>query len=145
MDANVKRNIILDNYQNPSNKGLPDSNDKSYTKVNSRNESCIDNIDVAAKINNEKLEDIKFDGEACAICTSCTSVMTKQFKGKTLEEAKEIVTNFENMINEQPYNPEILGEFNIYDEIYKQPSRKKCALLPIEAIKKIIQNDNNRS
>ena len=139
MDANLKREIILDNYQNPQNKGLP--NDSSYKKVNSRNESCVDNITVAAKVENGKIEDVKFDGDACAICTSCSSVMTKELKGKAVEEAEVIIDNFQRMINEMPYDEEALGELNIYNEVYKQPSRKKCALLPIDAVKKIIDEE----
>ena len=100
MDVNLKREAILDNYQNPANKGLP--NDSSYKEVNSRNESCVDNITVAAKVVDGKLEDIKFDGEACAICTSASSVMTKELKGKSLEEAELIIDNFNRMINELP-------------------------------------------
>ncbi len=136
MDEKLKREIILDNYQNPANRGLPE--DESYTRVNSKNDSCVDNIDVAAKLVGDKIEDIKFDGEACAICTSCSSVMTKELKGKTYEEANQIIDNFERMIDELPYDEDVLGEFNIYNEVYKQPSRKKCALLPVNAIKKII-------
>ena len=136
MDDKLKREIILDNYQNPGNRGLPE--DESYTRVNSKNDSCVDNIDVAAKIVDGKIEDIKFDGEACAICTSCSSVMTKELKGKTCEEANKIIDNFERMIDEVSYDEDTLGEFNIYNEIYKQPARKKCALLPIKAIKKLI-------
>ena len=139
MDVNLKREAILDNYQNPANKGLP--NDSSYKEVNSRNESCVDNITVAAKIVDGKLEDIKFDGEACAICTSASSVMTKELKGKSLEEAELIIDNFNRMINELPYDEDVLGELNIYNEVYKQPSRKKCALLPMESIQKIVSED----
>lgn len=138
MDNKLKRDLILDNYQNPENRGIP--NDDRYKKVNSRNESCVDNIDVAARIENEVLEDIKFDGEACAICTSAASVMTKELKGKTLEEAESIIENYERMINELPYHEEILGELNIYNEVYKQPARKNCALLPMKSIKKIIDS-----
>ena len=139
MDVKLKREIILDNYQNPANRGIP--GDPSYKEVNSRNESCVDNITVAAKVVDGKIEDVKFDGDACAICTSCSSVMTKELKGKTFEEAEKIIENFERMINELPYDEELLGELNIYNEVYKQPSRKKCALLPMESIKKIIGED----
>ena len=137
MDSKLKRDLILDNYQNAANRGIPQ--DEAYRVVNSKNDSCVDNIDVAAKINGDKLEDIKFDGEACAICTSCASVMTKELHGKTIAEAKEVIESFDKMINELPYNEDILGELNIYNEVYKQPSRKKCALLPIRAIDKIIE------
>ena len=139
MDVKLKRDIILDNYQNPQNKGLP--NDDSYEKINSKNESCVDNITIAAKVVDGKIEDVKFDGEACAICTSASSVMTKELKGKTIEEAELIIDNFERMINELPYNEELLGELNIYNEVYKQPSRKRCALLPFTAIKKIVNDE----
>ena len=139
MDSKMKREMILDNYQNASNRGIP--NDKNYEIVNSRNESCVDNITVAAKIKDSKIEDIKFDGEACAICTSCTSVMTKELKGKTIEEANTIIDNFERMINERPYDEKQLGELNIYNEVYKQPSRKKCALLPIKSMEKILEDE----
>lgn len=138
MDSNMKRNLILDNYQNPVNRGIP--KDNSYKKVNSKNESCVDNIDVAAKIVDGKIEDIKFDGDACAICTSASSVMTKELKGKTLKEAKTIIRNYQNMINELPYDEDSLGELNIYNEVYKQPSRKNCALLPMSSISKIIDS-----
>ena len=136
MDSKLKRDIILDNYQNPSNREIP--SDEEYIRTNSKNESCVDNIDVAAVIRNNVIEDIKFDGEACAICTSAASVMTKELKGKTKEKAKIIIDNFERMINELPYDEEVLGELNIYNEVYKQPSRKKCALLPMRSIKRII-------
>ena len=45
------------------------------------------------------------------------------------------------MIEERPYDKDVLGEANCYDEIYKQPNRKKCALLPYEGIKKILKGD----
>ena len=138
MDSKLKRDIMLDNYNNPANRGLP--NDDSYTKMNSRNESCVDNITIALKEENGVIEDVKFDGEACAICTSASSVMTKELKGKTKEEAEEIIENYERMINERPYDEKLLCELNIYNEVYKQQSRKRCALLPMNAAKKILEN-----
>ena len=136
MDPNLKRSIILDHYQNPQNKGLID--DEDYIKVNMNNESCIDEINLMVKINNGIIEDIRFDGEACAICTSSTSIMIKTLIGKTIEEAKEIYSNFEKMLDEQEYNSDLLEEAIVYDDIYKQPNRKKCALLPWWGIDKVI-------
>lgn len=137
MDEKLKRDIILDNYQNPVNKGLTDSN--GYIKVNTRNSSCVDNIDVMVKIENGIIIDIRFDGEACAISTSATSIMIKTLIGKNIKEAKEIIQNYENMIEEKEYDASVLGELIVYDTVSKQPSRKKCATLPFESIKKIIE------
>ena len=137
MDEKLKRDIILDNYQNPINKGLTDSN--GYIKVNTRNSSCVDNIDVMVKIENGIIIDIRFDGEACAISTSATSIMIKTLIGKNIRETKEIIQNYENMIEEKEYDKNVLGELVVYDTVSKQPSRNKCATLPIESIKTIIE------
>lgn len=136
MDSNLKRSIILDNYQNPKNRGLIE--DDSYIKVNTNNESCIDEIDLMVKIKDNIIEDIRFDGEACAICTSSTSIMINTLIGKSVEEARIIYSNFDKMINEQEYNEDILEEAIVYNDVYRQPNRKKCALLPWWGIDKII-------
>ena len=136
MDSNLKRSIILDHYQSPRNKWLTD--DSGYVSVNMNSESCIDEVNIMAKIENDRIVDIKYDGEACAICTSSTSIMTETLIGKTLEEAREIVNNFDNMINEKEYNKDILESAIVYDDIYRQPNRKKCALLSWWGIEKII-------
>jgi len=140
MDDKLKRDIILDNYQNPTNRGLVDT--QGYIRVNTRNSSCVDNIDVMAKLENGVFIDIRFDGEACAISTSATSIMIKTLIGKTIDEVKYIIDNYEKMINEEPYNKDLLGELVVYDTISKQPSRKKCAILPFESIKQIIEEAN---
>ena len=136
MDSNLRREIIMDNYQDPMNRGLIE--DDSYLKVNTNSESCIDNLDYMMKIDNDKIIDIRFDGEACAISTSATSIMIRSLIGKSIEEAKELLINYKNMINEKEYDEELLGELIVYDEIYKQPNRKNCALLPTVAIDKMI-------
>ena len=136
MDSNLRREIIMDNYQDPMNRGLIE--DDSYLKVNTNSESCIDNLDYMMKIDDGKISDIRFDGEACAISTSATSIMIRSLIGKSIEEAKELLINYKNMINEKEYNEDLLGELIVYDEIYKQPNRKNCALLPSVAIDKMI-------
>ena len=136
MDQNDRRTIILENYEHPMNRGLIEDN--SYIKVNTNNESCIDEIDLMVKVENGKIVDARFDGEACAICTSSTSIMIKSIIGKTLVEAKEIYTNFLNMIDEKEYDEDILEEAIVYNDIYKQPNRKKCALLPWWGFEKVI-------
>lgn len=137
MDSNVRREIILDNYQNPMNKGLV--SDDSYLRQNTNNDSCIDNIDMMMKVENNIVKDIVFDGEACAISTSATSIMIRSLIGKSVDDVKNILNNYKNMINEEPYDKDLLGELNVYDEIYKQPNRKTCALLPSNAIEKMLE------
>ena len=139
MDEKLRKSIILEHYSNPLNKGL--LNDNSYEKINMNSPTCIDNLDFEIKIEDDIVTDIKYDGEACAISTSSSSIMTDLIIGKNVEEAKEIIDSFYAMINEEKYDEEILGEANCYCEIYKQPNRKKCALLPYEGLKKVIDKN----
>lgn len=137
MDPQLKRSIILEHYSNPINRGLIE--DDHYIKVDTNNESCIDEIHLMAKIENGKIVDVKFDGEACAICTSSTSIMIQTILGKTIEEAENILKNFENMIDEKEYNQGILEEAIVYEDICMQANRKKCALLPWWGLEKIVR------
>ncbi len=137
MDPKMKREIILQHYQNPKNKGLIE--DESYISVNMNNESCIDEVDLMVKIEKGKIVDAHFDGEACAICTSSTSIMLDTLIGKTIEEAKIIVENFGNMIDEREYDSDILEVAVVYDDVGRQPNRKKCALLGWWGMEKVIE------
>lgn len=141
MEQELKREVILDNYKYPYNKELPIKLEE-YIKVNSNNESCIDNIDIYIKFNNNKIEDIKFMGEACAISTSATSVMIKLLVGKDITEVKKLYEAYENMIKTGKQE-EFLEEALAYSDIYKQENRKHCAMLPWLGIKNAINKYEN--
>ncbi len=142
MDTELKREIILDHYQNPRNKGLID--DESYIKINMNNDSCIDEVNLMVKLDGDIIEDIKFDGESCAICTSSTSIMIETLIGKTIDEAKKIYENYYKMLNGEQYETDLLGDAIVYDDISKQPNRQKCALLGWWGIEKIINDKNDK-
>ena len=138
MDSELKREIIMEHYQKPINRKI--INDESYIKVNTANESCIDNIDMYILIKDKIIKDICFDGEACAISISSTSIMIKNLIGKSVSEAKEYINNFINMVNEKNYDKDMLNEAFVYEDIYKQSSRKTCATLPYRGILKVLEN-----
>ena len=139
MNQEMKRMIILGNYQNPKNRGLIE--DDSYKRINTNSKSCIDEIDLQMKLDNGIIKDIRFDGEACAICTSSTSIMIDTLIGKNLDEALNIINNFENMIEEKNYDERIIGEGIVYSDISKQPNRKNCALLTWRGARDIIKGE----
>jgi len=138
VDTELKRQIMLENYSNPFHK---ETKGEDYIKTNANNISCIDDINLYLKIENNIIKDAYFDGEACAISTSSTSIMLKNIINKSINDVKEYINNFENMIYEKEYNKEILKEALVYDEIYKQENRKTCATLPYEALKKAIDKN----
>ena len=132
MDEEVKREIILEHYQNPINRKKVE--DESYISVNSRNASCIDNLDFYVKIEDDIIKDITFTGEACAISISSTSIMIENLIGMNIKDAKVFIDNFHHMINEEDYDKDLLKDAIVYDNIYKQNSRKSCAYLPYRGI-----------
>lgn len=141
MDNELRREIIMDNYMYPYNKEVP-KDKENYIKVNSNNESCIDNIDIYLKIEDDTIKKIYFDGEACAISTSATSVMIKLLENKKISEVLKLCDAYEKMIEEGTTN-EILSEALAYNEIYKQQNRKHCALLPWLGLKKALEKYKN--
>ena len=137
MDEETKREIILENYMHPDNRR--DGDLEGYQKENTNNESCIDNLNIYVKINNKTIEDIYFNGEACAISTSSVSIMIHNLIGKTIKEALDYIDNFEKMIEGKEYDESILNDAIVYNEIHKQNNRKNCAYLPYRGIKKILE------
>lgn len=141
MNNELRREIIMDNYMYPYHKEVP-SNKEEYIKVNSNNESCIDNIDMYLKVEDNIIKKVYFDGEACAISTSATSVMIKLLENKSLDDALKLSEEYAKMI-EEGTESEDLEEALAYSEIYKQQNRKHCAMLPWLGLKKAIENHQN--
>lgn len=136
MDEVTKREIIMENYMHPTNRRRTD--DSNYTKTNTKNASCIDNLDIYIRFKGNVIDDIVFDGEACAISISATSIMINNLIGKTKEEAIKYINNFYNMTNGKEYDSELVGEGIVYSDIYKQGNRKTCATLPFRGLEKVI-------
>ena len=138
MDKDIKRSIILDNYQNPNNKRVSGTD---YIKINTRNVSCIDNLDIYLKIENDIIKDVSFEGDACVISISSTNILSNLLIGKTKEEGIYLIDIYLKMINEEEYDKEVLKELLVFDDTSKQPSRIKCATLSANGIKKFLEED----
>lgn len=85
----ILRQIIMDHYQNPRHRGLVQ--DDTYQKVNMNSETCIDNLDIQVKFDGDIIEDLRYDGEACAICTASTSIMSELVIGKRRKKLKKLL------------------------------------------------------
>ena len=138
MDDFLKREILLDHYTNPHNKGLVD--DDRYHLIHNASDSCIDDIKVQMLIEDNIIKDVRFDGVGCTICFASTSIMSDLIKGKTINEAKSIINEYMNMLEEKPYDSEVLEEANAFDTLYKQANRIKCGTIGIRAMKDLIKS-----
>ena len=140
MDKDIKRSIILDNYQNPNNKRVSGTD---YIKINTRNVSCIDNLDIYLKIENDIIKDVSFEGEACVISISSTNILSNLLIGKNKKDGIYLIDNYLKMINEEEYDKEVLVELLAFDDTSRQPSRIKCATLSANGIKKFLEEDHS--
>ena len=136
-DPTILRELIMDHYQYPRNHGLVD--DSSYASCHMASDSCIDDITVQSKIVDGVIKDIRFDGVACTICTASTSIMSELLKGKTIDEAKKIMNNYFNMMEEKPYDEDMLEEAIAMCNVHKQANRIKCATIGWKAMKKMME------
>lgn len=136
-DPMILRSIIMDHYEYPRNHELTEND--GYIKKHMASESCIDDIYVQGKIENGIVEDVRFDGVACTISTASTSIMSELMRGKTIEEAKEIIANYYAMIDQKEYNEELLEEAIAFHTVGSQANRIKCATIGWKAMEEIIQ------
>jgi len=116
MSSDIYKDIILDYYRNPRNFGdLPNPD----VRAKDSNPLCGDVIEMQLKINDGKIEDVRFKGKGCAISQASASMLTETIKGKTLDEVKSMSKN--DVLN-------LLG-------IDPGPTRIKCALLGLKVVK----------
>ncbi|MFH1785190.1 MAG: Fe-S cluster assembly sulfur transfer protein SufU [Candidatus Micrarchaeota archaeon] len=119
----IYQEFIIELYKNPLNFGKI-KNSNYQTKIH--NATCGDQIELFLKVENGKISDVKFVGSGCAISQASTSLFTEYLKGKKFSVLKQIKKE------------DILHLLKI--DLSKNPSRLKCALLPFDAIKIIVKN-----
>lgn len=136
-DPSIKRSIIMDHYENPRNKGRVDDN--RYKVVNMNSESCIDNFDIFVLIEDNIVKDFKFDGVGCTISTASTSILSELVIGQKIEDVKHIISEYDNMIKELPYDEILLQEAVVFKDVSKQANRIKCAMIGFNGLLSIIE------
>ncbi len=136
------RQVIMDHYKNPRNKGVLE--DGSLT-VNMNNPTCGDRIQLTMNVENGIVTESKFDGEGCSISMSSASMMTQAIKGKKIEEALKLSQIFSDMMQGKEYDEDDsidLGDIEALQGVAKFPARIKCATLAWKAMEKGLNEDN---
>ena len=140
--------IILEHGKNPRNLGKTENFNKD---AKGNNPLCGDNVHVYLKLNDQrKVEDISFEGSGCAISMASASIMTDLIKGKSDNEAKEIIEDFLEMIKE---NPELKNKILNEDDktklmclsgVKQYPMRVKCATLSWHTLVSAMEKDGKQ-
>lgn len=116
MADSLYREIILDHYRNPRNRGTLDPHDYSAEDVNPL---CGDEIRIDVRMADGKVDEIKFSGRGCAVSQASASILTEMAEGLTLDEVKALTKE------------DLLEEIGIP----VSPARLKCALLSLKVLK----------
>jgi nitrogen fixation protein NifU and related proteins len=121
------KEVILDHYRTPRNKGQLDPHDVALER---NNPLCGDELELFLKFDGEKLGEIAFDGKGCSISLASASMMTEKVKGLSVKDAGEMAETIKRMMaGEEEGDPEILGDLVSLKGVVKYPVRIKCALL----------------
>jgi nitrogen fixation NifU-like protein len=145
------REIILDHYRSPRNRGELDS--PPAHRVEGFNPLCGDEVVISMVVEDGKLADLKIGGSGCSISQSSASLMSAAVKGRPLEEVRRLIHTFKGMMSiheaalehdgdrdgaEAPEPEEIdldkLGELAALQGVVKFPVRIKCATLSWNAL-----------
>jgi len=119
------REIILDHYRNPRNRGqLP----KPTVAARGSNPLCGDELELSLALADDKIEDIKIQGRGCSISQASASMMTEAIKGRSLAEAEQVAAAFKDMMLANG-SANGLGDLEALQGVKKYPVRIKCALL----------------
>ncbi|MDA2921988.1 SUF system NifU family Fe-S cluster assembly protein [Patescibacteria group bacterium AH-259-L07] len=131
--SSIYHDILLDHYKNPRNFGnLKNANKKTTIS----NPVCGDKINMMIRLKGGKIKDIKFSGQGCVISTASTSLLTEYIKNKPLTTfCKKVVRDKKTSYMVTLDKDFILELLNIHIG----PVRLKCALLPLEALKKLLK------
>ena len=140
------REIILDHYRSPRNRGELES--PPAHRVEGFNPLCGDEVVISLVVEDGKLADLKIGGSGCSISQSSASLMSSAVKGKTVEEVHQLIHTFKGMMSiheailgrdgevEEPeeINLDRLGELAALQGVVKFPVRIKCATLSWNAL-----------
>ena len=124
------REIILDHYKSPRNRG---SLEPPAIRKEGHNPLCGDEIEVYISVDNDIVSDIKISGQGCSISQSSASMMSAAIKGKPIAEVRALIHRFKHMMSiedlEEPDTSAPLGDLEALQGVVKFPVRIKCAVL----------------
>ncbi len=124
--------VILDHSKRPRNFHQMDDATK---RVEGYNPLCGDKLALFVKMDGDKVQDISFVGAGCAISTASASLMTELVKGKSREEAVQMMERFHDLLTTEKPAAENIGKLAVFSGVREFPARVKCATLAWHTLK----------
>ena len=124
--TDLYRDVILDHNRRPRNFGPLEPADASAEGVNPL---CGDRLTLRLNLADGKIDEIRFEGQGCAISTASASLMTEAVKGKTRAQALELFDRMHRLLTDDAGSAEALGKLAALSGVREYPARVKCASL----------------
>ena len=140
--TDVYNELIMEHSMNSYNKKKLKEAD--FCEIG-HNPNCGDEITLEMKMNGDIIEDMAFSGHGCAISQASTSIMIDTLKGKNINEAKEIIKTFIEMIKREITDENELKKLEdaiAFKNVSNMPARVKCALLAWHTVEDILEKNN---
>jgi len=122
----IYREVILDHYRRPRNRGELDGR---ALRVDGVNPVCGDEVRLELAVDGERIDDMAFSGQGCSISQASASMLTERVKGRTIDEASRVMAQFRAMMLDGAPPASDLGDLESLEGVAKLPVRVKCALL----------------
>jgi len=106
------------------------------------NPLCGDKLKLYLKMDGDIVADVSFVGSGCAISTASASLMTESLKGKTREEALQLLDKFHELLTTDVEVTKDLGKLVVFCGVRDYPARVKCATLAWHTLKSALTNSN---
>lgn len=132
--------IIMDHQKNPRNYGTLEDKD---IEIHSTNFSCGDEIFLEIKFDADKISQIAFHGQGCAISKSSASIMTELVKGLSKRKALELSRKFIEMVKNGKVQGRDLKDAVVFQGVSQYPLRVKCATLPWHVLKEALKKSSS--
>jgi len=136
---NLYQQVILEHSKKPRHRG---KTNPIHQYQRGHNPFCGDTVELTVQFNQtgDNIEDIKFEGEGCAISMASADLMAEALQGKSIDEALSIVQQFHDMMRGQIQFPKDLRKLNVLQGISHFPVRIKCATLSWHALKAALES-----
>jgi len=130
--------VILDHNRKPRNFREIENADR---RIEGRNPLCGDEITLFLKLDGDRISDVAFKGQGCAVSKSSASLMTAAVKGKSVDETMTLFNRFHDMITGKLPDAErqAMGSLGALGGVSRFPIRVKCASLAWHALKSALE------
>ncbi|HTQ37223.1 MAG TPA: SUF system NifU family Fe-S cluster assembly protein [Steroidobacteraceae bacterium] len=120
------REVILDHNRHPRNSGRLDPHD---AEAKGHNPLCGDRLTITLRRDGERIADLRFEGNGCAISMASASLMTEAVKGRSRAEVEALFRRVHALLTEQGASDAGLGKLAALSGVREFPARVKCASL----------------